>query len=337
MPDFPNAVLLYDSATDLPEEWDTLCGDNPFMDRASLRMLEIHNPCRQRYFMASDRSFCFVMYRLKLDLLSFVPWPSLRLPVWILGLPLSVCEPGYALNAAGGGSADPAASLSRVLRRWPHFFVLLNAKHRFDLPGSHTLSGYGLPIVWPDFASYLAALRSSYRRAAVHSLHRFKDVRSGWLDSGEFADVHYQLYLQVFRRSDAKLECLPSGFFRTFPSRFAVFSLQGKVIAWLQLYRQADSLHFMFGGFDSSFQSALNLYPNLLLFLVREAIESGCRYLYLGQTADDSKTRLGAVELERRLYVWHPAPPLRFLLTRLVACFGWRPGRFRHRVFKERT
>ncbi|MBU0936152.1 MAG: GNAT family N-acetyltransferase [Spirochaetes bacterium] len=327
--DQKRGLFCYSLAAELPEQWDELAAENAFLTRSALALLEKFNPCGQKYYIDAGCRYSFVTYRLRLDLFTYARGLALRLPVTILGLPVSVSSPGFSYTGTGG-----QAAFEQCLRSWPHFLVLLNATARLKLPAAHTLSTYELAIHWDSFPAYLAALRSTYRRTALQTLAVFRTLECRWLQPQDFSETLYTLYLDVYKRSEAKLECLSIDFFRHAPARIAAFYAGGKPVAFLQLQNRQSRMQFVFGGFSAE-SAGLTLYPGLLLFMVEQAINEGCSLLQLGQTADDAKSRTGAVERILYMHIWHPFPPLRWLFTLLLPVFSWKPGLFRHRVFRS--
>ena len=322
-------LFCYSLAAELPDQWDQLAADNEFLTQSGLSLLEQVNPCGQRYYIDGENRFIFVTYRLKLDLFTYAKNLALRLPINMLGLPVSVASPGFSF-----AGPDGQAAFEQCLRSWPCFLVLLNAATHLNLPAAPTLSAYELAIPWHSFSAYLAALRSNYRRAALQSLTVLRTLECRWLQPADFSDALYALYLDVYKRSEAKLECLSIDFFRRAPAKIAAFYIEDRPAAFLQLRKSGTRLQFVFGGFSAE-SAGSALYPGLLLFMVEQAINEDCSLLQLGQTADDAKSRTGDVERILYMHIWHPFPPLRWLLTLLLPIFSWKPGRFRHRVFRS--
>jgi hypothetical protein len=99
MTDSNSAFAVFSTARDLPASWDMASGDNPFLRRSSLKILEQVNPCGQRYYLLENRErvSLFMTYRHRLDIFTYGKG-SLRLPVTIIGIPCSVSWPGLHIE-----------------------------------------------------------------------------------------------------------------------------------------------------------------------------------------------------------------------------------------------
>jgi hypothetical protein len=314
-------VLTCARAGDLPPDWDVAAGDG-FLRRRLLALLEGVNPCGQQYHFvpaATGRAASLaVTYRHRLDLLTFGPRRlRLRLPVRIVGVPCSVAAPGLSL-----GSSETAEALADHLHRLPGLTIVLNTAaacidDRFV--SGPTLPSCRLHVTWPDFASYVAAMRSSYRRRVMQAQARGADLTAEVLtEPAQFGDDLHALYLNVFRRSRYPLECLPADFFRRFPGTVTVFRVGRRPAGFVQTTRRDDQLVFLFGGVDDGLLRTHDTYWNMLLHIVRTGIETGCREIDLGQTAETVKMRLGCRREPLYLHAFHRSRVGSQLLRRVV-------------------
>lgn len=153
-----------------------------------------------------------------------------------------------------------------------------------------------------------------------------------------FDPVLYPLYLEVFNHSKDQLEKLPLAYFERFPGATTAFVHDGRPLAFVQtldeVTQAGKTRHFVLGGFDRSRLAAFDLYRNLLLHLIQEAFADGCTTTTLGQTAAESKSKTGAQEQLKYLYLAHSSPVLHKLLGALVKGFSYRRYKVKHHVFK---
>ncbi|SCZ79003.1 GNAT family N-acetyltransferase [Acidaminobacter hydrogenoformans] len=352
-------LKCYESACELPSAWDACLGewrgDLPgggaiYLERAFLEFLESVNPCGQRYWFSEIAGVLFVTYSLKLNLLNFARFGRLAVPATLVGVPLSVAAPGFATREAAG-----RALMSRWIRRQlKGLTVILNAPEgeAFDLPEGLTLSSYVLPLPYEGFEDYMAALRSPYRRQAKRALEAFEGVETwkfGWAQSRTTRPSPqrsvpvphqslYPLYLEVFNHSKDQLEKLPLAYFEGFPGTTTAFVHDGRPLAFVQTLDEVTPAgkirHFVLGGFDRSRLLKFDLYRNLLLHLIQDAFADGCTATNLGQTAAESKSKTGAQEQLKYLYLAHSSPVLHKLLGALVKGFSYRRYKVKHHVFK---
>ncbi len=325
-------IEKFSSSSQLPEEWDKVAGANIALCRENLKLLEEVNPCGQEYFVFSDDSIyaILVKYTLKINIFCY---SSLRLylPISIIGIPCSVAAPGYSLVG------ECRADVREYVRSLKGAKVILNAAEDLCCLGftkGNTLPSCVMDIKWSSFDEYLLGLRSHYRYRFKKALKKTEGI-SAELLSGEFDQRLYNLYEQVYERSAYKLEKLSIDFFRKAKADIAVFVESGKPIAFVQ-YRVVDSkMLFLFGGLEYSQNQKYNLYQNMLLFLVKAAIEAGCTSLDLGQTAEEIKCKLGASLKEKQLYVHHSNRLINWLVTRFIGVLSYSNKDIELKVFKD--
>ena len=110
--------------------------------------------------------------------------------------------------------------------------------------------------------------------------------------------------------------------------------MNNETIAFLQLVAKGEELIFLLGGFHRSYNERLDLYYNLLLKLVDYAIEKGYKYLDLGQTAEETKLKLGLANTQN-ICMLTIAIPFQRGDFKLIPSFSYQPYAIKHRVFKE--
>jgi hypothetical protein len=286
-----------------------------------LSLLERVNPCKQDYHI--EKGTFIVSYRLRMDLLNLCGRLSLRINTNVVGLPISVADPGYL------GSED---QVEGFLGKQRGLWVVLNGKRPFSVPAK-TLSTFVFINHFASFSEYLHSLRSPYRRRIKRALDKGKDLRVQKVD---FTEDHHRLYMDVMGRSDHPLEILPPEFFRDYHGDIYEFrSKEGRLLAFVQTKKHDDRLRFLFCGFRREDVEEFDLYYNMLLWIVRLGIEEGVLEIDFGQTSEESKLKIGCQERERFLYIYHHNPVLRWILRRLLPLFSYRPYPRSHRVFKE--
>jgi len=293
---------IFESVADLPGMWDFAAGDNLFLRRDMLAVLEVTNPCGQRYHLTGqgEGSSIAVTYRHSLNLLTFARG-SLSLPVTIVGVPCSVAYAGYSFCEQS--KEDMLAHLHGLRGA----MLILNSDCR-ALPGY--VAGRSLPcclldVGWSDFGSYLGAMRSHYRHRITKAQSRWGGVKERRIDPASFGSDLYRLYECVYKRSKFKLERLRIDFFRQFPAEITEFRLAGRPLAFVQSVRSGDELIFMFTGIDYSVSRTYDTYLNILLAIVRKGIESGAKTINFGQTTEDTKCRLGCRLVDKGVHAAH--------------------------------
>lgn len=326
--------LTITQAAALPTEWDVLAGENIFLKSAALQVLEVANPCGQAYhlFYGPDGlDSILVTYRLKLDILTY-SFLQLKLPVTIAGIPCSVAKPGYKLGQA---TRD---EVYRYLASLGGAKLLLNADERLTIPGfaaGTTLPTCRLKVQWASFVEYLQSLRSHYRNRFTKALRRFAGVEAVEIQPFEFDETLYRLYLQVYEKSAFKLEKLAISFFQQLPARIIKFVHGGRTLAFVQLLENGDELIFVLGGFDYALNMEYDLYLNILLEILREGIQGGFKVVDLGQTAEDSKLKLGAREQRKYMYFGHSNRVINAIVQRYPGLLSYQEKDLEFHVFRS--
>ncbi len=322
----------FTSAADLPKIWDAGAGDNPFLKRSFLEVLEKANPCGQEYHLTggADGASVAVTYQHRLNLLTYGPG-SLKLPVTIVGIPCSVSKSGLSLPEKTG------RAMQEYLLALPGTKLILNADKGCRLPGfaaGRALPTCRLDIRWRSFDEYLEQMRSHYRYRITKAQERGKVLATTAIERDSFGEEQYRLYRNVFKRSKYKIEELSQEFFQTASATLVGFKIDDKLVASVQLLRNGKELIFMFGGMDYAVARERDLYLNMLLYIIRRAIEEGCEVLDLGQTAEDMKQKLGCQLVEKTMHAAHSGKVGDFLLKRAAGLLSYN-GRSRdYNVFR---
>lgn len=319
-------------AIDLPVQWDTAAKDQLFLQRESLRILEDTNPCGQRYHLAgdSDSSSIAVTYKHKLNLLAFGSG-SFSLPITIVGIPCSVSSSGCLF------SPPTQETLIHHLHGIPGAKLVLNTA---DLPVAGFKKGATLPTCqltnrWTDFPTYLSDMRSHYRHRIKQAQSRWAPVQESIVEQGDFREDLHKLYENVFNRSRYKLEKLGVDFFRKFPADIVKFSANGKSIAFVQTAYNNTQLVFMFAGMDYSTGKQYDTYLNILLYIIRKGIETGCPSIDLGQTAEEIKCKMGGTLMSRHLHIAHSGKVGNLILQSLSGMLSYKQRNHEYHVFKQ--
>ncbi|HZI88671.1 MAG TPA: GNAT family N-acetyltransferase, partial [Pyrinomonadaceae bacterium] len=185
-------------------------------------------------------------------------------------------------------------------------FVLSRGYFRtFSLPSC------SMSLTWDSFSSYLAAMRASYRRQVRSSLRARCEagLQVHHLKNVAFSETIFALYRQTVLGAQQRLETLNPEFFRLLSSclgqkvEVILIELDGRPVAMALMLFSGNVATFLFAGVDKRRQPQWQLYQNLLVEVVAASIDAGARRLELGQTSYAMKSRLGAEESRRYLYL----------------------------------
>ncbi len=323
-------VSVWDDANLLPEDWDEMTHDNWLLQRDMLILLQRLNPCNQKYHMESG-GFIMVTYQFRLDLFTFFGNRGLKKTVTIAGIPLSVAQQGYAWADAFGKE-----SFQNYIESLQGLWVILNSRDELRMVQGLTLPSCQLAVKWDTFAEYVSSMRSHYRRRINQASAVFSSVEARTIaPDKEFTPEMHALYRHVYQHSDAKLEMLSIDYFRHFPAVITVFYEHDIPVGFVQIKGVEQRLVFLFCGMDYTRNKELDIYMNMLLYIVQYAIEHRYQIIELGQTTEASKMTLGATQHARWMYLHHHSPWVRKLGEKLMPLLSYKPYTVRHRVFKE--
>ena len=325
--------ITYDKIDQVPKDWDELAGSNIFLTRDFLCHLERVNPCCQAYHRLEDYmcrpKAVYVDYTLKLDIFSYSLF-SHKIPLRIMGVPCSVAKPGF--SAAPGSENE----------LWQHFQsrkgakLILNCSQKLPGKAGNTLPACRLQINWSSFEEYLQAMRSSYRYRTNKAIRKWHGVQVDILPPSRFDQNMYLLYEAVYAKSTAKLEKLPFDFFKnlTTKARLIRASYKGQLLGFCVIIPEDDELVFLFTGFDYRLNHQFDTYYNLLLEILCFGIANNYTVIDFGQTAEETKLKLGAQLFGFEMYIGHSNPIINWAANRALGALSYRVPSVPYRVFK---
>ncbi len=290
-----------------------------------LSLLERINPCNQSYELRGD---CLIVsYDLKLNLFNFKNLMPLNARVQIIGLPISISQKGYYGNL---NEAIEAIKKRKGLK------VLLNADQEL-IEGAKTLSTFVFENRYKNFDDYLNKLRSPYRRRINKALSKRNNLIIRKTARHNFCAEHYNLYLSIMKRTKNPLETLPIEFFRDYEAEIYEFMDKNDehIVGFIQIKEFEDKMCFLFGGFKKEDVETYDIYYNMLLKIIEVGIEKKVKSIEFGQTAEESKLKIGCREVYKYLYVHHSNSILNFAIQGLLPIMSYRPYKIKHHVFKE--
>lgn len=322
-------------ADDIPGEWDVLASDY-YKKRTFLSHCQQYNPCSQRYYLLSNEGRLLVggiVYTLRLDLLTYL---GIRSPMnmQIVGVPCSVSSSGLV-----GDGALQGELLRRILCQEKGLVACLN----LDTLPENVPAAVGR--TWPDivFANsfptweeYSSTLRSPYRRRLlqVQEYAASFTLRTGPCCS--FTREMHAMYLQVFNRSEGKLERLDTAFFSQLPESFCLttYAAGGTLRGWTITQHDGDRFSFFLGGQDYRYNPK-RLYLVQLMTVLRQGIAAGAKLIDLGQSAEVPKMRMGGIPREKIMLGSHSRPLLRAMLCAGIGLLSYRKHFPETHVFRD--
>ena len=326
----------FERATDLPNEWDLLCKNNIYMSRHFMSFMEKVNPCNQSYhtfYENGELSSGFMMFERKFNLFIFTKF-KIKVKMKFVYLPLSASESSIIFGADN-------TEASSVLHDMKGIKIIINTDKHESLDGF--AKGHYLPVCivdlkWKTFDEYLKSLRSSYRYRYKKALKKGAKIEYTILsDNNDFTHEMYGLYEQVFNHAEYSLEKLTHDFFKSDISKIVCMKIEQKTVAFVQIIEHQDMLIFEFGGYDYKIAHEYDLYHNMLLYMMKYAIENGFKKVHYGQTAYDAKMKLGCELYEKFFLLSHSNKIINFLINKFSRRLEYKydANDWKFNVFKE--
>jgi Acetyltransferase (GNAT) domain len=157
-----------------------------------------------------------------------------------------------------------------------------------------------------DFAQYCAALSSRYRRHITLSMRKLKSagVEPSILTDPEeilraYTPEVHDLHSQMVAKAEINIEVLPIEFFHQLTSRLkgnvelVTLSKDSRILAIAWCLQDASSYYLLYGGLDYQLNHQMDLYFNLMYATLDRALQKRVSKIYVGQTADAFKARIG--------------------------------------------
>jgi predicted N-acyltransferase len=260
------------------------------------------------------------------------------------GLPVSAGQKSLILHP----QADPAAvateldrvlsQLAKELRAW---FIVVKECDAADLAQLDRLQDHGylrgdsLPMNhfeprFRDLDDFCQALRSHYRYKINKSLKKFAlaNMRLETLVEPEcilatYTEQVHRLYVAVVERAEHKLEILPAEFFREMVRRLpgemslSLVLQDERIVAFAWGLFHQGVFQNLFIGVDYSLNTDVDLYFNTMLRSIDFGMRAGAKDIFVGQSADDFKSRVGCYHQPRYVYLKATSRPFHWLVRKL--------------------
>lgn len=267
-------------------------------------------------------------------------WPGfMHIKTLVCGLPIPVGNTGIHLVPGVDGAAVSAA-LSRLLRQiaWKRWFqgimirdidagLVQQTKHLED-HGFMTVDAPPqniVPIEHRGLDEWLASLRSHYRYAWKKNLRKVDEqgLRCEYSSGREILDIYtrdvHRLYADLEKSQRIRFERMPRRFFRLMVEvlgdqvHLTRICRGNETLAFCWALQRGDIYQNMLCGFNQELNSVYDLYFNLAVRDMANGMRLGAREVWLGQTTNRFKARLGAKEVSRKCHVRGVKPAMMYL------------------------
>ena len=167
---------------------------------------------------------------------------------------------------------------------------------------------------WSSFDDYLESMNTKYRTRAKAVLKKSKDIEVQELaasDIEKHSDRINFLYEQVLQKATYNLGMLDVRTFLELKKNlgnkfiFKGYFLDGLLVGFTSSFFYRDIIDANFVGFDYGINNKYKLYQKMLYDFVNLGIQHQKSVLRLGRTAETSKSGIGALPVEMKLFARH--------------------------------
>lgn len=167
---------------------------------------------------------------------------------------------------------------------------------------------------WNEFEDYLDSLLSKYRVRARRALKAASPLQKKELSEAEIAELNghlFDLYKCTATGADFNLLDLDPGYFlelkKNLGTRFHLYtySLDDKPIAFYTVIEDGETQEAHYLGIDEALNKNYQLYLNVLLDLIRCAIQRRKKAIRFSRTALEIKSSVGATAHPLTCYIKH--------------------------------
>ena len=333
------SVDKYSRTEDLPDDWDQNTGNNPYLKKSFLSLIEKIVPSDKSYYVFRnakgeiDTQF-LINKTPDYNIGAFTPF-NIPVKMNAVYFPFTLSKPG---GRFGEETKEEAAKFLKSLKGYK-IILNVNKSDTFDdFAQGLICPRCVLELKWKTFDEYLSSLRAGYRRRYKIALSKSKDLNFWILKNNqlEFTNEMYQLYLDIYNNADYKFGKVSIDFFRQNSFIILVLENENGVQGFAQLDKNNDELIFEFVGFKKKNTTIYDTYIRLLLEIIKYGIENGFTSIDFGQTTDDAKLKLGCKYEHLYALINHSNPVLNFFCKKITKHLQYKPlDEDKFHVFKE--
>lgn len=179
---------------------------------------------------------------------------------------------------------------------------------------------------WNSFEDYLSDMSSKYRTRVKRARKKGKNLERRILSLEEikkYTPDIFKLYENITEKVSFNAVALKPEYFYQLASthpeyRIAGYFLEGNMVGFGSFLPAEDRLEAYYVGLDHSINQQTQLYLNILLDFVDEAIKMDVRELCMSRTAMEIKSSVGATASELSCYLHHKRSWGRAIMPYLV-------------------
>ncbi len=197
---------------------------------------------------------------------------------------------------------------------------------------------------WNSMDDYLLDMKSKHRVRVKKHLKQGNSLEIRTLETKEvehYDDQLFTLYDSVIRTSGFNMASVGEGYFgrmaKAFPGQFFIDAmfLENRLLGFYSYMIKDGALLSHFIGYDEENNKEYSIYMNILLGLIRNAIDLKVGKLFYYRTALEIKSSVGAVPHKMYMYIKHNNPIFNSLMGIIIKTFFPVPKWTPRNPFKE--
>ncbi len=174
-----------------------------------------------------------------------------------------------------------------------------------------------LDIHWDTFDEYLNAMSKKYRNRAKNIVKKGNEIERKDFsveDIKSNSKKILELYNNVHLKAKFRMASLTPSYFAEMKKvlaekfHFVGYYHEQKLIGFRSTFILENEIEAHFVGLNYSINKELELYQNILYDYVKDSLNKKAKHLFLGRTASEIKSTLGAEALELTCYIRHRNP-----------------------------
>lgn len=174
-----------------------------------------------------------------------------------------------------------------------------------------------LSIQWETFDDYLNAMSKKYRHRAKAIVKKGEGMERRTFSLEDILKNENEiarLYKNVHLKAKFRLATLPANYFAEMKKElkegfiFTAYYFENRLVGFRTSFVLEKAIEAHFIGIDYELNKQLELYQNILYDYVKEAIGIRTGQLFLGRTASEIKSTIGAEAVELKCYIRHHNP-----------------------------
>lgn len=240
---------------------------------------------------------------------------------------------------------EVTSHLTYVIPSRKSTYFMLSGWESAAQAGSLTLEGYhpletepnlvlNIPLTWNTFDDYVSRMSSKYRQRVRKVMQASCGLEIKNMSLDEIIDseeVLLELYANVAQKASFNMAWLSKGYFSEYKKLYGEgFDVKGywhngDLVGFTSSFCTTQEQYVHFIGIDYSVNEQIPLYHRMLFEFVRESISQRHKKVFLGRTATEIKTTIGAQPVSMTNFIKVQKSLYKCVLPKVLMKFGAKP------------